>query len=417
MVALIPPHPLPATSGERWRAQRAGEGLLPLPSLLAHSAPTAPTTTPARAPASRRPWVERPPFPRTSPCDRSTPKAPPSTPPTAIFRRTRLPPAAQPRTPITPTCARTTAPIPAPTTTARIAHRKNRRIPPPPPHLPDHVDTTRLLFDYFESINLLDLANLYDVDLEDLVTWSEHPHIIKQLARLRAANARRAEDIRAHSAAAAAAALYHIVRNPKYMSEHISIPAELRHMEIVVKAALAILTPLERTKTFLRALRLRRKHVPLTGSAVSASSPRAPRTTTTNGAGFPPAEARVPQASRLCAPQSPRAAPAPSPGAQASSPRRRKEPKRPPSAPSASKPAARAQVPCPDRSERSEQARGQSAPQASAPAKRAKTPSASSQRIAPGAAPRPLAALPQSQQRTAGPRDLIAGAGALPRAP
>ncbi|MFG0285108.1 MAG: hypothetical protein ACF8R7_11850, partial [Phycisphaerales bacterium JB039] len=116
----------------------------------------------------------------------------------------------------------------------------------PPFRLPDHVDRDLLLFRYFEGANLLDLANELDIALEDLVTWSEQPHTQKQLDRLRACDERRVEHINARSAVAGAAAIYQMLQRPLYTLTHCSIPHELRCQELTLKAALAVLNPIER---------------------------------------------------------------------------------------------------------------------------------------------------------------------------
>ncbi|MFG0283736.1 MAG: hypothetical protein ACF8R7_04880 [Phycisphaerales bacterium JB039] len=251
------------------------------------------------------------------------------------------------------------------------------------PALPAHIDPDALLFRYFESNSHLDLARACDIDAETLFAWADHPHTKRMLQRLRAFDQQRAEDIRASSASAAAIALFNLVRAPLYLAEHISASA-LRSQEITLKAAIAILTPIERAKDFKRKLTLR--------SAIAALNPL--RRTKRRGASLP----RVAQASRLCAAQPPRAAFAPA-------------------APAPAAPAPTAPTPT-SRSIQSIKSIPSAPP--SNPASGAEPPTESAlpqRRCASTPQLRQPKGQPQAPRQIPRPRDLIAGAGALPRAP
>ncbi|MFG0285575.1 MAG: hypothetical protein ACF8R7_14250 [Phycisphaerales bacterium JB039] len=137
---------------------------------------------------------------------------------------------------------------------------------PRAPSLAPHIDPDLLLLDYHQSQNHHELARKHDLDLDALLAWAAHPDTQHALDRLRAFNARRAEDIRAHNAAAAAAALGNLVRSPLDAGDYTTESHLIRAMETVLRAALAILTPIERAKSFARTLSLRR--------AIAALSPR-----------------------------------------------------------------------------------------------------------------------------------------------
>ncbi len=155
------------------------------------------------------------------------------------------------------------------------------------PTLPPHINPDSLLFQYAAATDPEQLAARHNIDPETLFAWADHPHTQRLLERLRAFNEQRAPHIRAHAACAATAALAEIVRAPLYLSgAEISLPA-LRSQEITLRAALAILNPIERAATAKRTLNLRR--------AIAALNPRKNQA---------PPQSQVAQASRLCAPPS-----------------------------------------------------------------------------------------------------------------
>ncbi|MFG0286180.1 MAG: hypothetical protein ACF8R7_17320 [Phycisphaerales bacterium JB039] len=298
----------------------ATNGHIPHPAPARAIPPTDPTTPPLRAHNTHDPDPNHERSARGAQTSRDTDDAPAPVPPFPhpLSSRRANPPTAEP-------------------TTDR-------------PTLPDHIDPDELLFDYYDSADDRELAARHGLGAETLFAWAEHPHTRRMLARLRAFSEKRADDIRAYSACAAVLSLYRLVHRPMYMVQHISIPAELRSQEITLKAALAILNPIERARTFKHKLNLRRalaalnprRNVPLT-AAVSAPRSPTPFAQEPHPAASISPKARPPLvalASGLCDAKPPRTAtastrtapPTSPPGARASSPRRRKAPNQPPCA-------------------------------------------------------------------------------------
>ncbi|MFG0284457.1 MAG: hypothetical protein ACF8R7_08560, partial [Phycisphaerales bacterium JB039] len=330
------------------------------------------------------------------------------------------------------------------------------RTPPPRFRLPDHVDRARLLSGYLEGKTLPDLADELDIALEDLITWSEQPRAQRQLDRLCKCDQRRFKHVQARAAISAAAALAEMVRLPLHTIRHLSIPAELRSQEITLKAALAILNPIEREKDFKRKLSLRRAIDALKSIAKPMSPPRHrrppdhaapsgaafhPAGAAPGGAGFHPADSapssdhprrpnlrarlgaltvpRVPPVPPIPAPRAPSAPLTCSEGGAPSSttpdrldPAERLAPLR---IGARTDPRANSHTPHP--APASEPMKWATAPHARADAHTSITSIKSTPEAPP--APRQVETLPHSPPRhqASRPRDLLNRAGALPRAP